>query len=116
MELDLAKVKHLSESHTEVDNVSAWVARSRESEAEAKKRAERHKAAKVASMYDEEVSQSDTHPFTHMTPYVSRILSCHWLLRIRGGGQKAGRVGGGGRGCVHAQRGGMLSADVVVHQ
>lgn len=55
MEEDLAKVERLGEAQPEVDDVSAWVARSRESEAEAKKRKEKEKAAKMASMYDEEV-------------------------------------------------------------
>lgn len=55
MEADLAKVKGLGEAKPEVDDVAAWVSRSRESEAEAKRRAERDKAAKMASMYDEEV-------------------------------------------------------------
>jgi SART-1 family len=55
MEADLAKVKGLGEAKPEVDDVAAWVSRSRESEAEAKRKAEREKAAKMASMYDEEV-------------------------------------------------------------
>jgi hypothetical protein len=48
-------VKGLGEAKPEVDDVAAWVSRSRESEAEAKRKAEREKAAKMASMYDEEV-------------------------------------------------------------
>lgn len=55
MEAELAKVKGLGEAQSEVDDISAWVARSREAEEEAKRKAEREKAAKVASMYDEEV-------------------------------------------------------------
>lgn len=58
MEADLAKVKGLGEAKPEVDDVAAWVSRSRESEAEAKRKAEREKAAKVASMYDEEVRRA----------------------------------------------------------
>lgn len=57
MEAELAKVKGLGEAQPEVDDISAWVARSREAEDEAKRQDERKKAAKVASMYDEEVRQ-----------------------------------------------------------
>lgn len=62
MEADLAKVKGLGEAKPEVDDVAAWVAASREAEAEAKRRAEKEKAAKVASMYDEEVRMPECLP------------------------------------------------------
>ncbi len=56
MEADLAKVKGLGEAQPDVDDVAAWVSRSRQAELEARRAAEREKAAKMASMYDEEVS------------------------------------------------------------
>ena len=56
METDLAKTKTLGVAEAGVDDISAWVSKSRESEAEARRTAERAAAAKMASMYDEEVS------------------------------------------------------------
>ena len=57
MEADLAKTKTLGVAEADADDISAWVSKSRESEAEAKRAAERAAAAKMASMYDEEVSK-----------------------------------------------------------
>ena len=51
----MRKVTALGAAAPEADDVSAWVARSREAETEAKRAAERAAAAKLSSMYDEEV-------------------------------------------------------------
>lgn len=55
MEEGLRKVTTLGAAEPEVDDISAWVNKSREAEAEAKRIAERAAAAKLSSMYDEEV-------------------------------------------------------------
>ena len=55
MEEGLAKVKTLGAAEEEVDDMAAWVARSRRVEEANKRAAERAAASRVASMYDEEV-------------------------------------------------------------
>ncbi len=51
----MRKVTTLGAAAPEADDISAWVVRSREAETEAKRAAERAAAAKLSSMYDEEV-------------------------------------------------------------
>jgi len=59
MEEGLRKVITLGAAEPEVDDISAWVNKSREAEAEAKRAAERAAAAKLSSMYDEEDDVSE---------------------------------------------------------
>ncbi len=55
MHEDLSKVTTLGSTDADDDSMAAWVARSRQSEEEARRAAERAAATRVASMYDEEV-------------------------------------------------------------
>lgn len=55
MEEGLAKVVNLGAAEAEVDDMAAWVARSRRGEEEAKRSAQRAAASRVATMYDEDV-------------------------------------------------------------
>ena len=55
MQEDLSKVTTLGSADADDDSMAAWVARSRQSEEEARRAAERAAATRVASMYDEEV-------------------------------------------------------------
>jgi hypothetical protein len=62
MEEGLRKVKGLGSTDPDADDISSWVAKSREDEMETKRVAERAAAAKLSTMYDEEVL-----PLLHMT-------------------------------------------------
>ena len=59
MEEGLSKVVTLGAAEAEVDDMAAWVARSRRNEEENKRNAQRAAASRVASMYDEEVPFPD---------------------------------------------------------
>lgn len=62
MEEGLRKVKTLGSTDPDADDISSWVTKSRENEAETKRADERAAAAKLSSMYDEEVpSQKGSH-------------------------------------------------------
>jgi hypothetical protein len=58
MEEGLQRVVTLGAAEAEVDDMAAWVARSRAAEEESKRGAQRAGASRLASMYDEEVWQS----------------------------------------------------------
>jgi len=62
MEEGLAKVVNLGAAEAEVDDMAAWVARSRRGEEEAKRSAQRVAASRVATMYDEDVRPSPAPP------------------------------------------------------
>lgn len=55
MEEGLRKVKTLGSTDPDANDISSWVTKSREVAAETKRAAERAAAAKLSSMYDEEV-------------------------------------------------------------
>lgn len=59
MEEGLRKVKTLGSSDPDADDISLWVSKSREVEAETRRAAERAAAAKLSTMYDEEDDVSD---------------------------------------------------------
>lgn len=59
MEEGLRKVKGLGSTDPDADDISSWVAKSREDEMETKRVAERAAAAKLSTMYDEEDDLSD---------------------------------------------------------
>lgn len=58
MEEGLQRVVTLGAAEAEVDDMAAWVARSRRAEEESKRSAQRATASRVASMYDQEVTPS----------------------------------------------------------